>query len=146
MEVPQLEAAYSNNPHDFNAMVQLGQAYQRAGQGERLGPLLQRYLMQDGITPDQMLQAAQAYMNLGQADAAVAALQLMTQRFPQDARSFYSIAMVRSMQRKTTEALTMLGRAVQLMPDLRGKAATDQAFGPLHGNQQFQQIIGSTSP
>lgn len=145
MEVPQLEAAYSNNPHDFNLMVQLGQAYQKAGQGDRLGSLLQRYLTQDGISPDQMLQAAQAYMNLGQPDAAIAALQLMTQRFPQDPRSFYSIAMVRSMQRNTGEALAMLERAIQLMPDLRGKAATDPAFTFLHGNPQFQQITTSTS-
>jgi tetratricopeptide (TPR) repeat protein len=144
MEVPQLEAAYSNNPRDFNAMVQLGQAYQRAGQNDRLGFLLQRYLAQDGISPDQMLQAAQAYMNLGQADAAVAALQLMTKRFPQDARSFYSIAMVRSMQHNADEAMAMLLRAVQLMPDLRAKAATDPAFAPMRGNPQYQQFI--TSP
>jgi tetratricopeptide (TPR) repeat protein len=144
MEVPQLEAACSNNPRDFNMMVQLGQAYQRAGQNDRIEPLLQRYLTQDGINPDQMLQAAQAYMNLGQPDAAVAALQLMTQRFPQDARSFYSIAMVRSLQHNTGEAIAMLQRAIQLMPDLRGKAATDPAFTPLHGNPQFQQL--TTSP
>jgi tetratricopeptide (TPR) repeat protein len=145
MEVPQLEAACSNNPRDFNMMVQLGQAYQRAGQNDRIGPLLQRYLTQDGINADQMLQAAQAYMNLGQADAAVAALQLMTQRFPQDARSFYSIAMVRcSVQHNAGEAIAMLQRAIQLMPDLRGNAATDPAFTPLHGNPQFQQLTTST--
>jgi predicted Zn-dependent protease len=144
-EVPQLEAAYSNNPRDFNTMVQLGQAYQKAGQGERLGPLLQRFLSQDGISPDQMLQAAQAYMNLGQPDAAVAALQMMTQRFPQDARSFYSIAMVRSLQHNGPEAIAMLQRAIQLMPDLRAKAANDQAFTPLRGNPQFQQLVTSTS-
>jgi tetratricopeptide (TPR) repeat protein len=146
MEVPQLEAAYSNNPHDFNTMVQLGQAYQRAGQNDRLMPLLQRYLTQDGISADQILQAAQAYMNLGQPDGAVAALQLMTQRFPQDARSFYSIAMVRSLQRNTGDAVAMLARAIQLMPDLRGKAATDPAFTPLRGNPQFQQLIAPPSP
>jgi tetratricopeptide (TPR) repeat protein len=145
VELPQLEAAFSNNPRDFNLMVQLGQAYQKAGQSDRLGSLLQRYLSQDGINPDQMLQAAQAYMNLGQPDAAVAALQLMAMRFPQDARSFYSIAMVRSLQQKTTEAISMLQRAIQLMPDLRSKAATDPAFTPLRGNQQFQQLIGSPS-
>jgi tetratricopeptide (TPR) repeat protein len=83
-------------------------------------------------------------MNLSQPDAAVSALKLMTQRFPQDARAFYSIAMVRSMQHNTDEAIAMLQRAVQLMPDLRGKAATDPAFAPLRGNPQFQQII--TSP
>lgn len=144
MEVPQLEAAYSNNPRDFNTMVQLGQAYQKAGQGDRIGALLQRYLTQDGISPDEMLQTAQAYMNLGQPDAAVAALQLMGQRFPRDARSFYSVAMVRSMQHNTGEAINLLQRAIQLVPDLRGKAATDQAFAPLHGNPQFQQLITAT--
>jgi predicted Zn-dependent protease len=125
-------------------MVQLGNAYMKAGQGDRIGPLLQHFLMQDGIGPDQMLQAAQAYMNLGQPDTAVAALQFMTQRFPQDARSFYSIAMVRSLQHNTGEAMAMLARAIQLAPNLRGKAVTEQAFTPLHGIQQFQQLVTST--
>jgi tetratricopeptide (TPR) repeat protein len=143
-EVPQLEAACSNNPRDFNTMVQLGQAYQKAGQGDRITPLFQRYLTQDGISSNGMLQTAQAYMDLGQPDAAVAALQLMTQRFPRDARAFYSIAMVRSSQHSTGEAIAMLSKAIQLMPNLRSRAASDPVFTPLRGNPQFQQLI--TSP
>ncbi|HTS17470.1 MAG TPA: DUF2723 domain-containing protein [Verrucomicrobiae bacterium] len=145
-QVPQLEAAYSNNPRDFNTMVQLGQAYLRANEANHLGPLLQSYLTQNGITPDEMLQTAQAYMNMGQPDAAVAALQFMAQKFPQDARSFYSIAMVRSVQHNINESLAMLRRAIQLMPDLRNKAASDQAFMPLRNNPQFQQLVNSPPP
>jgi hypothetical protein len=49
--------------------------------------------------------------------------------------------MVRSLQHNTGEALAMLGRAIQLTPDLRSKAANDPAFAPLRGNPQFQQLI-----
>jgi tetratricopeptide (TPR) repeat protein len=143
-ELPQLEVAHSNNPRDFNTMMQLGQAYSRAGQGERVGPLLRSYLMQDGITADEMLQTAQTFMNLGQPDAAVASLQLMSQRYPQDARSFYSIAMVRSMQHNAGEAIALLRQAIQLVPSLRAKATNDAAFAPLRGNPQFEQLV--TSP
>jgi tetratricopeptide (TPR) repeat protein/uncharacterized membrane protein YhaH (DUF805 family) len=142
-EIPQLEAAHSNNPRDFNTMVQLGQAYAKANRGDRIGPLLQGYLTQDGISADEMLQTAQTYMNLGQPDASVAALQLMSRRYPQDPRSFYSIAMVRSMQRNTGEAIAMLQHAIQLMPALRARATNEPAFGPMRGNPQFEQLVAS---
>jgi tetratricopeptide (TPR) repeat protein len=142
-DVPQLEAAYSNNPKDFNTLAQLGQAYVRVGQTNKIGPLLQGYLAQPDIGPDNMLQAAQGFMNLNQPDSAVNALKLMVQRFPQDPRSYYSIALVRSMQGNTAEALPMLAKALELGPQLRAKVPTEQAFSNLRGNPQFQQIISA---
>ena len=141
VDIPQLEAAHSNNPRDFGLLVQLVQAYAKAGQGDRLAPLLQGYLEQKDLSPDDMLQTAQAFMNLGQADNAVTALQLMVQRFPQDARSYYSIAMVRAMQNNAAEALPMLEKALALAPQLRAKVATEQPFANLRGNPRFQQLM-----
>ena len=143
MDVPRLEEARSNNPRDFNLVVQLGQAYAKAGQNDRLAPLLQGYLAQTNINPDDMLQVAQLYMNMSQPDGAVDTLRVSTQRFPKDGRSYYSIAMIRASQNNVTEALPMLTKAIQLVPEFRAKAATEQVFGNLHGNPQFQQLINS---
>jgi tetratricopeptide (TPR) repeat protein len=142
-DIPRLEEARAKDPRDFNLVVQLGQAYLKAGQGDRLAPLLQGYLAQTNISPDDMLQVAQLYMNLGKPDDAVETLQASTQRFPQDGRSFYSIAMVRASQNKGTEALPMLAKAIQVMPEFRAKAATEQVFSNLRGDPRFQQLISS---
>ncbi len=142
-ELPQLEAAHSNNPRDFHILEQLCKAYANAGQGDRIGPLLQGFLAQTNISPDDALQTAQTYMNIGRPDDSVRALQLMSQRFPKDPRSFYSIAMVRSMQNNAGEAIAMLQRALQLMPDLRARATNEPAFEPIRGNPQFQQLMAS---
>ena len=145
-DVPQLEAARSNNPRDFGLVVQLAQAYSRAGQNDHIVPLLQGYLAQTNISPDDVLQSAQLFMNLGQPDAAVSVLQLMTQRYPQDARSYYSIALIRAAQNNAAEALPMLDKALQLAPQLKAQAVGDQRFNNLRGNPQFQQLVGSQNP
>ena len=142
-DVPRLEEARSNNPRDFNLVVQLGQAYVKAGQADRLAPLLHGYLAQTNLSPDEMLQVAQLYMNLGKPDDAAEALQVSTRRFPQDGRSFYSIAMIRASQNNVTEALPMLAKAIQVMPEFRAKAATEQVFGSLRSDPRFQQLINS---
>jgi hypothetical protein len=51
--------------------------------------------------------------------------------------------MIRASQNNVTEALPMLTKAIQLVPEFRAKAATEQVFGNLHGNPQFQQLINS---
>jgi tetratricopeptide (TPR) repeat protein len=140
-DIPQLEAAQANSPRDFGLLAQLAQAYIKSGQNARVLPLLQTYLAQKDLTADEMLQAAQAYMNINQPDAAVAALQTMTQRFPQDFRSYYSIAMIRAMQNNAAEALPMLQKALEMAPQLRARAATEQAFAVFRGNPQFQQLV-----
>jgi predicted Zn-dependent protease len=90
-----------------------------------------------------MLQVAQLYMNMGQPSNAVVTLQTSTQRFPQDARSYYSIAMIFASQNNAAESVPMLAKAIQITPDFRAKAATEQVFGSLHGNPQFEQLIKS---
>jgi tetratricopeptide (TPR) repeat protein len=142
-DIPQLEAAHAREPRNFGLMVQLGQAYMKAGQSDRIDPLLQGFLKQSNVSPDDMLQVAQAYMNLSKPDGAVSALQLMIERYPQDPRAYYSIALVRAMQNNAAEAIPMLEKALQLAPQLRAKVATDQPFNNLRGNPRFQQLINS---
>jgi tetratricopeptide (TPR) repeat protein len=142
-DISQLEAARSNNPRDFGLMTKLAQAYAQAHQNDRLGPLLQNYLAQTNLSADDILQTAQVYMNLQQIDAAIGTLQLMTQRFPQDARSYFAVAMVRTAQNNPAEALPMLEKAIQLAPQLRAQVSNDQRFANLRANPEFQRLMKS---
>jgi len=142
-DIPQLEAAYSNSPRDFGLLTQLAQAYSKAGQNDRIVLLLRSYLEQKDIPADAFLQAAQAYWNIGQHEAAFNALEAMTQRFPQDPRGYYYEAVMRTMANNADAAISVLEKAVALAPQLRAQAANDQQFNSLHGNPRFQQIVGS---
>src|ERR1017187_2038910 len=142
-DIPQLEAAYAKNPRDFGLLSQLAQAYSKAGQNDRIVMLLNNYLTQKDIPADAFLQAAQAYWNIGQHEAALNSLDLMGQRFPQDARAYYFLAMMRAMENNADAALPRLEKAIALAPQLRAQAANEQQFNSLHGNPRFQQIVGS---
>jgi tetratricopeptide (TPR) repeat protein len=140
-DVTQLEAAHANNPRDFGVMGQLAQAYARAGRGDRIPPLLQNYLAQTNLPADDILQAAQIYLNIGQVEPATSTLQFMMQQFPQDARSYFAFGMVRAAQNNAAEALPMLEKAIQLAPQLRAQLLNDQRFANLRGNPQFQKLV-----
>jgi len=142
-DIPQLEAAYAKNPRDFGLLSQLAQAYSKGGQNDRIVALLRSYLEQKDISPDSFLQAAQAFWNLGQHEAAVNSLELMTQRFPQDARGFYYLAIMDAMENNPDAALSMLEKTFALAPQLRTQAANDQQFTVLRGNPRFQQLIAA---
>ncbi len=137
----QLEAARVNNPRDFGLLTQLAQAYARAGQNQRIGPLLQSYLAQTNLPGDDVLQTAQLYMNLGQVDAAASTLQLMMQRLPQDARSYFAFALIRAAQNNPAEAVPMLEKAIQLAPNLRAQALNDQRLANLRDNPEFRRLV-----
>jgi tetratricopeptide (TPR) repeat protein len=142
-DIPQLEAGYAKNPRDFAALSQLAQAYSRASQNDRIAPLLDSYLAQKDIAPNDFLQLAQAYWNINLHDKAVNALEVMTERFPQDPRGYYYMAMMRAMQNNADASLSMLEKAIALAPQLKAQAASDQQFTGLRGNPRFQQLVGS---
>ena len=140
-DVQRLEAARANNPRDFGLLTQLAQAYARAGRTERIDPLLQNYLAQTNLPADDILQSAQVYVNINQLDASMRTLQLMMQRFPQDSRSYFAVAMVRAAQNNAAEAIPMLAKAIQLAPNLRAQTLTDQRFTNLRNNPEFQRLV-----
>jgi Flp pilus assembly protein TadD len=140
-DITQLEANRAGNPRDFGLLGQLAQAYSRAGQNDRIAPLLQSYLAQTNIAPDDILQSAQAFMNIGRIDDATTTLRLMMQRFPQDARSYFAFALVRTAQNNPAEAIPMLEKAIELAPQLRKQASEDQRLNSLRSNPEFQKLI-----
>lgn len=140
-DVTQLEVNRANNPRDFGLLTQLAQAYSRVGQNDRIPPLLQSYLAQTNIAPDDILQTAQAFVNIGHVDDAINALRLMMQRFPQDARAYFAFALIRTAQNNAAEAIPLLEKALELTPQLRKQATEDQRFNSLRNNPEFQKLI-----
>jgi hypothetical protein len=67
----------------------------------------------------------------------------MTQRFPQDARGYYFIAMMDAMENNAAAALPMLEKAFAVAPQLRTQAASEPQFNSLHNDPQFQRLLGS---
>ena len=80
-------------------------------------------------------------MNLNQIDGSIRTLQLMMQRFPQDARSYFAVALIRAAQSNVTEAIPMLAKAIELAPNLRAQALTDQRLANLRDNPEFQRLV-----
>jgi tetratricopeptide (TPR) repeat protein len=130
-----------NNPRDFNLVNQLAQVYAQLKQPDRIPLLLQNYLTQTNLPADDLLQAAQVYLNINQAEPATRTLQFMMQQFPQDARSYFAFGMIRAAQNNAAEALPMLEKAIQLAPQLRAQLLNDQRFGNLRNNPQFQKLV-----
>jgi tetratricopeptide (TPR) repeat protein len=146
LEIAQLEAAYKSNPSDLRVLVQLAQAYGKGGQIDRAVSLLNTYLTQTNVPPDNMVQIAQLFIQVGHIQDTASALQLMTQRYPQDARGFYGLAIIFTAQQRPDDAIAMLRKAIELNPAVRNQAVGDQQLNALRGNLRFQQLINPPAP
>jgi tetratricopeptide (TPR) repeat protein len=143
VDIANLEAAHAKSPLDFGVVMQLAQVYGRAGQMDRVVTVFQSYAAQKEASADSILQIAQIYLSNGRINEAVNDLQLMTQRFPQDPRGFYGLAVVFTAQQHAADALAMLEKSIAINPGIRAQAATDQQFNPLHANPRFQQLVSA---
>ena len=140
-DVQQLEQAHAGAPRDVNLVLQLAQTYFKSGQGDKIFPLCDSYLAQTNLGANDMMQIAQVYVSLNQPERAVATLQTIASRYPQDSQAYYALALVRSAQGKADESLDALGKAVQLTPALRDQAKNDARLNNIRANPRFQKLI-----
>ena len=99
-----------------------------------------------------LLYVAKAYAQLRQAAKLEAVLQKLVIIAPQSPEAWYDLASTEAQIGKTNEAVTALGKALELSTqrlakqptalDLRKSAATDQSFAALRSLREFQQLIG----
>ena len=140
-DVQQLEQAHASAPRDVNIVLQLAQTYFKSGQGDKIFPLCDSYLAQTNLGANDMIQIAQIYVSLNQPDRAVATLQMIASRYPQDSQAYYALALIRSAQGKADESLDALGKAIQLTPALRDQAKNDARLNNIRANPRFQKLI-----
>jgi tetratricopeptide (TPR) repeat protein len=140
-DIAQLEAARQRDPLDLHVVMQLIQAYSRIGQGDQAMNLLQSYLTQTNLPAENILQVAQIYLSVGRIAEGASTLQLMAQRYPEDPRGYYGLAVILTAQQRTNDAIAMLTKAIELNPSFRQQAFGDQQFNALRSNLRFQQLV-----
>jgi tetratricopeptide (TPR) repeat protein len=140
-DVQQLEQAHAAAPRDANLVLQLAQTYFKSGQGDKIIPLCDSYVAQTDLGASDMIQIAQIYVSLNQPERAVATLQMIVSRYPQDSQAYYALALIRSVQGKADEALDALGKAIQLTPALRDQAKNDVRLNNIRANPRYQKLI-----
>jgi tetratricopeptide (TPR) repeat protein len=141
-DIGRLETARLAAPADVQVVLQLAQAYGRAGFPDRIPGLCDSYLSLSNLPAGEMIQVAQLYLTVGQPDRAIAALNLILSRHPADSQSHYALAIIRGAMGQTDDALNALARAVQITPALRDQARNDARLNPLRNHPRFQQIVG----
>ena len=139
--IQQLEQQLATQPHNLPLVGELAKNYLRVQQFGRVQALFDNFIAQPAATSGEMLQVAQFYLSINQAQLAVRAIEQATQRFPQEADPLYALAILRSAMGATNEALTALQHAIQLNPTVRDRARNDQQFGPLRANVRFQALV-----
>lgn len=140
-QLQQLEQAHAAAPRDVRLVIQLAQAYFRTGQADKVPALCDSYLAQPDLSANDMIQIAQVYISLNQIDRTLTTLHFIIERHPQDSQSYYAIALIRSAQGGTNDALDALQKAVQITPQLREQARGDARLNPIHNHPRFQQIV-----
>ncbi len=145
-EIARLEAARARDPHNLQLLGQIASLYARIGQGNRIPPLFFSYLGQPDVPAENMLQIAQFFLQNGNLNDGLRALQILTQRYPQNPVGYYGQAVIFTAQQHPDEAINALAKAIELDPAIRQRAATDSQLGALRNHPRFQQLIGLTSP
>ena len=139
--IQQLEQQLATQPHNLQLVGELAKNYLRVQQSSRVQGLFDNFIAQPATTAGEMLQIAQFYLSVNQAQLAVRAVEQATQRYPQEADPFYALAVLRGAMGATNDALTALQRAIQINPAIRDRARNDQQFGALRANVQFQALV-----
>jgi tetratricopeptide (TPR) repeat protein len=137
----QLEQSVANSPRDINLIGQLASAYFKIGQRDKIIPLCENYLKQPNLSANDMMQIAQMYVSLNQADHAMVALQKIISQYPQEAQAYYAVSLILGVGGRTNEAFDALGKAIQLNPAFRDKARNDPQFGSIRNDPRFQKLL-----
>ncbi len=139
--IQQLEQQLATQPHNLQIVAELAKSYLRVQQFGRVQALLDGFIGHPSTTANEMLQVAQFYLSVGQAQLAVRTIEQATQRFPQEADPFYALAIVRGAMNVPNDALAALQRAIQINPAIRERARNDQQFTALRNDARFQSIV-----
>ncbi len=113
----------------------------------KLGKYEEAILLYDSIlktTPahsESLLNKGLAFHYLGRYDEAISCYDAITALEPRNASAFYQTACTKALQKKQSESLKALERAILLDQQFATKAGKDADFSDLHGDPRFQALV-----
>jgi tetratricopeptide (TPR) repeat protein len=137
----QLDQSLLAAPRDAKLVVQLAQSYFRSGQTDKIAPLCENYLTQSNLSANDMIQIAQLYVAMNDADRALTTLQKVIATYPQEAQAYYAVALIRSVQRNTDDAFKALEKSIQLSASFGDRAKNDPQLANIRGDPRFQKLV-----
>jgi len=151
-QVAQLEQQFRTNPSDGKVAFELASAYMQMRRTNAAFHILDQLIGSPQADANLLLSVASAYAQLQQGARLEAVLEKLVHISPDSPEAWYDLASTRAQLGKTNEALTALGKALELSTqrlakqpsarDLKKNAATNQSFLAFHGLPEFQKLIG----
>jgi thioredoxin-like negative regulator of GroEL len=145
VETQQLEAMYAQQPANKQVTFQLMAAYARRQKFDAMNALVATFLARTDISPEEIMQIAQLYGQLQQADRVGEVLALYTQRFPNDPRGWFNLAALHAARNNCDASMDALARALALdTPDRQvfNAIRQDARFRLCQGHPRLMQLLG----
>ena len=147
----QLEKQYRTNPSDGKVAFELASVYLQLQQTNAAFEILDQLINGPQVNADTLLSVATAYAQLQQGARLEAVLERLVKVAPDSPEAWYNLAATEALVGKEAEAMTALGKAVELSTqrlakqpaaqDLRKNAATNQSFAALRSRPEFRKLV-----
>jgi tetratricopeptide (TPR) repeat protein len=148
--VEKLEARLRADPTNFQTAIPLAEAYRHLNQPDAAIRTLDQVVNHPKADASAVLQAAQQYAALTNAQRMAAALDKVTRISPDFPEAWYDLAALKASMGKSEAALPDLRRALDLSArrlasdpkahDLLAEARWDPSFASLRQNSEFKQL------
>ena len=152
-DVPTLEAQVHKDPNNIQAAVQLAGLYAQMQQTGQAVQTLDSVMTNPAVSPNDIIRAAQIYMQLGNWAKLEASLEKIARLEPESPESWYDLAAYKASVGKDAEAIPALAHALDLSArrlqadpkarDLVGDARQDSRFSSLRSNSDFLKLLPS---
>jgi tetratricopeptide (TPR) repeat protein len=146
-----LEEEVQGNPANFEAALQLADAYRQMQQTARANQLLDAVLINPKLDATNALRAAQVYAQMGNWAKLESALEKVVVIDPSSPEGWYNLAALRATLGKKDESLAALRRTLEInvqrlkrdpkAPDLAARIREDQHFDPIKQTPEFQKLL-----
>jgi len=140
---PLQERAVAAQPRNAQLVIQLAQTYKQLNRLGMVQPLCDSYLAQTNIPAGDMMVIAQTYLSVNQVDKCISTLQLILQRYPQEAGAYYGLARVRAAQNMIKDSIDALDTAIRLNPTYRDHAQKEPWPDSVSVDPRFKALVSA---
>jgi tetratricopeptide (TPR) repeat protein len=134
-------AAFSLDPESYDANLTYGVVLIALERFDEADTALTKTIELDPDRPLAYVHLAYVHRRTISLDKAIETISLALERQPGMALANYNLACYYALKGDTEEALRFLGRAINLAPDFREAARTDEDFASLQTNDRFRRIV-----